>query len=113
MHELTGKQIEEIEKYFTVVPTGLRPALDKTNIEWLKKKADIMKDNPTPLCLPAIQMVLGIKEESLEEKFLNRLKDIQFFIYNKGPERLGVKEIIEDLITASKDHFKEHLEELK
>jgi len=74
LHELTKKQIKIIQDYGGDVSPYTRDDLDKTNKDWLKEKAkDIEKyshhpDNPVRMTLSGIQQILGLKEESLEEK---------------------------------------------
>jgi len=111
MHELTEKQVRAIddgliEHGYKLTSREIK-ALDKTNADWLKEKAEELGKW---ICESEhhhrrdLDKILGIKEESLEEKFQN--------IYIRGYGGLP-KILRQGLAEIAKQHFKDYPEELR
>jgi len=112
MHELTDK----IAKFWGNDTETRWKKEDKIITDWLKEKAIQFQCVPVTYCgngekfvsHEAINNILGIAEESLEEKLYNRLK-----YYNDGADDTAYIGLSKSLARESKNYYKEHPEELK
>ena len=107
MHELTEKIISGLkeEVYMTTLSSNIT---DKVITDWLKEKADELKSGSWDINRShVVDKILGIAEESLEDKIRQRciwLKEHKYGIdYSLVPE---------DMAKIAREHIKAHPEEL-
>jgi len=87
--------------------------VDKIITDWLKEKAsNIIKHNETWANIgkvSVVERILGIKEESLEEKLNSYYEET----YESGtPARVDITNTCYDTARIAKQYFKDHKEEL-
>lgn len=102
MHELTITQKNLLTLKDVDLEKDVLSALDELNIAWLKEKAGQIKTsliNKGGLEKGETEKILGIKEESLIDRFWSMRKD-----------RLPS---LEEYAEAAKEYFKQHPEELE
>ena len=100
MHELTEKLIAEETRAWTVQ--------DKIITDWLKEKVDLLSGKQFQVGYGSymISEILGIKEQSLEEKLR---KELAYKYQALSPEIVQPYALAE----IAKQYFKDHPEELE
>ena len=96
MHELTDLLIRN-----TNIEIGsLYSDADKIITDWLKNKATLIGSNYAPLeTHQKVEEILGLKEKTLEEKFI----EAEFSHY-KNPE-LRKRTLLQELAQIAKEHY--------